>query len=139
MNSVAATSASSAATIAAAEAAQRAREEEEQMTPYTQAEIEGDWEFKILRSTGNIFLKPEKRAEVLEQEARAGWELLEVFDGRRIRLKRSTLAKKDDHALDIDPYRAHIGMSSESFGLVVFLVILVLAGFTVFAVYMAQQ
>ena len=30
-------------------------------------------------------------------------------------------------------------MSSESFGLVVFLVILVLAGFTVFAVYMAQQ
>ena len=39
----------SAGAAAAAEAA-RQRQEEEEMTNYTDADLQGDWEFKMLRS-----------------------------------------------------------------------------------------
>jgi hypothetical protein len=53
----AATAGATAATAAAA-AARRMRAEEEDMTSYGAEDLEG-WEFKIVRSTGRSFRKPE--------------------------------------------------------------------------------
>ena len=41
---------SSGAAAAAAAAAEMLRQEEEEMTKYTDADLQGDWEFKIVRS-----------------------------------------------------------------------------------------
>ena len=102
----AATGAASAATTAAAAAAQRAREqEEEEMTPYSPQDLAEDWEFKILRSNYGSFEDPDRLQEILAEEARAGWVLVEKFDGHRIRLKRPANARKGDASLDFDPLR----------------------------------
>ena len=99
-----------AAAAAAAEQRRRA-EEEEEMTPYSQPDLSQDWEFKILRSASGSFKKPEFLRQCLEEEARAGWVLVEKFDDARVRLKRPTTAKERDGKLDIDPYRIQVGAS----------------------------
>ena len=63
------------------------------MTPYQDQDLSGDWEFKILRSVTGAFGKPEKLKEALDQEAKAGWVLVEKFDNGRIRLKRPASAR----------------------------------------------
>jgi len=103
-----------AAVVAAAAAAaeqRRQAEEEEEMTPYTQQDLNQDWEFKILRSAAHWFKKPEYLRQCLEEEARAGWVLVEKFDDGRVRLKRPALARERDGKLDIDPYRTTVGAS----------------------------
>lgn len=52
-----------------------------------------------------------------QEEARAGWELVEKFDDNRVRLRRPMAARGNDHLLDGDPYRTWIGVSDA--GLVV--------------------
>ena len=52
---VGATAGATAATTAAAAELQRQHEEEENMTPYTQEELDNDWEFKIVRSAMGTF------------------------------------------------------------------------------------
>jgi hypothetical protein len=79
------------------------------MTAYGREELGGDWEFKILRSPASIFKDPEVQKRVLEEEARAGWVLLEKFDNQRLRLKRPLGARENDASLGFDPYRIHIG------------------------------
>jgi hypothetical protein len=59
------------ASAAAAEEARRRREEEEDMTDYRHDELEGDWEFKILRSTKNVFRDPQELRRILDEEAAA--------------------------------------------------------------------
>jgi hypothetical protein len=51
---------------------------------------------------------------VLQEEAIAGWNLLEKFDNRRIRLKRLVTARANDVQLPAgyDPYRTRYGMNS---------------------------
>ncbi len=111
----------STASAAAAAAAIRRRmqQEEEEMTPYRDADLAGEWEFKILRSTTGAFKHPDRLRQVLAEEARAGWVLLEKFDDGRIRLKRPADAKSRDAGLDFDPYRTHIGLSEGKFALVI--------------------
>ena len=94
---------------AAAAAAQRLREEEEEMTAYSPRDLADDWEFKIVRSAMSTFRNPEKLRAMLEEEARAGWVLVEKFDDQRIRLKRPAHAKQLDGKLDFDPYRTQVG------------------------------
>jgi hypothetical protein len=53
----------------------------------------------------------------LDQEARAGWTLVEKFDNRRIRRKRPVSARSGDGALDFDPYRTYVGPSEVTFAL----------------------
>ena len=96
---------------AQAAAAQARQQEEQEMTGYSDDELGGRWEFKILRSGIGAFGNPEKLREALDQEARAGWELLEKFDNQRVRLRRPVAARRDDHQLDFDPYRTWIGVS----------------------------
>src|SRR5262245_48233561 len=101
----------SAAAAAAIEIQRRRQEEEEIMTPYQPHELGQDWEFKIIRSAAAGFKKPEYLKQVLEEEQRAGWILVEKFDNARVRLKRSASAKANDAMLDFDPYRTTVGMS----------------------------
>jgi len=97
---------------AAAAAAARMREEEEEMTTYNKDDTEG-WEFKIIRSYSTYFKKYENLKKVCDEEARAGWEMVEKFDDYRVRFKRRIDKRKNDQYLQgIDPYRTHVGWSS---------------------------
>jgi hypothetical protein len=109
--------AAGAAAAAAAEAARLQREEEEEMTPYRDDELRDDWEFKILRSTSSAFGKPDVLRTALEEEARAGWVLVEKFDDQRLRLKRRAEARANDYAADVDPYRTYIGRTPQQQGM----------------------
>jgi hypothetical protein len=106
---------SSAATTAASAAAlqehqRKLREEEEQMTGYDGEDLDG-WEFKIVRASTRKFKHPRFVRQVCEEEARAGWEMLEKFDDYRIRFKRRVDHRTDDRHRDQDPYRTQIGMT----------------------------
>jgi hypothetical protein len=121
---------------AAAAAAEKRRqmmlaEEEEDMARYTQDDLSNDWEFKIVRSESAAFRKPEVLKKLLEEEARAGWVMLEKFDDRRVRFKRPRSARTRDALLPpgVDPYRTQYGVSSARIGLlVVALMMLALLG-----------
>ena len=107
-----------AAGAAAAAAAQRAmEEEEEEMTPYSREELEQDWEFKIVRANTGVFGKPAVFNRLIEEEARAGWVLVEKFDNSRVRFKRPRSARLRDAQLPggIDPYRVRYGLSEGAF------------------------
>jgi hypothetical protein len=81
------------------------------MTQYTQDDFESNWEFKIVRSDAGAFRKPEIVRKLVEEEARAGWVMLEKFDDSRIRFKRPRSARARDAFLpdDVDPYRTQYG------------------------------
>jgi hypothetical protein len=102
---------SAGAAAAAAAAARRRREEEEEMTHYSARDLNEDWEFKIIRSATRTFRDPEKLRAILEEEAKAGWVLVEKFDDQRVRLKRPASFKNADAKLDVDPYRTSVGTS----------------------------
>ncbi|MBN2499399.1 MAG: hypothetical protein JXB38_01450 [Anaerolineales bacterium] len=86
------------------------------MTKYTSDELDGNWEFKIVRSASAAFRKPEVLQQVLAEEAMAGWELLEKLDDSRLRLKRPRDARKRDDRLPpgVDPYRTYYGTIGEN-------------------------
>jgi hypothetical protein len=100
-----------AAAAAAAERARRQREEEEEMTNYSPQDLNEGWEFKIIRSAVNTFKDPARLQQILEEEARAGWQLVEKFDNQRVRLKRPVAARAHDASLGFDPYRITVGMT----------------------------
>jgi len=105
-----------AAAAAAAEKRRRmmlAEEEEENMTQYTPEDLNKDWEFKIVRSGTGAFRKAEVLNKLLEEEARAGWVMLEKFDDYRIRFKRPRSARVKDTYLPpgVDSYHTHYGAS----------------------------
>nr|MBN2276670.1 hypothetical protein [candidate division Zixibacteria bacterium] len=120
------TAASMAAIIAAREAA-RKRQEEEDMTGYDKDDMDG-WEFKIVRSATGKFKKYEEVRKVCDEEAKAGWELLEKFDDYRIRFKRRVEKRAGDQFLNADPYRTNTGLSSNVLGLTIAGIIIFLAG-----------
>jgi hypothetical protein len=113
------TAAAAGASAAAAERQRLLRQEEEEMTAYRPDELAQDWEFKILRSATAAFRRPEQLRKYLEEEARAGWVLVEKFDDGRLRLKRPASARERDGKLDFDPYRTHIGASPNVIAVVI--------------------
>ncbi len=124
-------------TAATAAAAERRRQEllakeEQDMTPYSQADLDGDWEFKIVRANIAVFRKPEALNDLLEDEAQAGWVMLEKLDNSRIRFRRSRSARAGDAFLpnDVDPYRTQCSaFSARSAGMIILVGILVLGAF----------
>jgi hypothetical protein len=108
-----------AAGAAAAAARRKMQQEEEEMTTYSPQDLSDGWEFKILRSVRGIFRDPDKLREVLAEEGRAGWILVEKFDDGRIRLKRPTGTREFDGKLDFDPYRTNVGLSENKYALVI--------------------
>ena len=84
------------------------------MTEYTRNDLGEDWEFKIVRSESGAFRDSEVLNGLIEEEARAGWVMLEKFDDGRVRFKRARSARSRDAFLpaDVDPYRTRYGSSA---------------------------
>lgn len=119
--------ATGAAAAAAARARERLRREEEDMTRYNSDDLEG-WEFKIVRAGTRRFKNRLAVQALCEEEAQAGWEMLEKFDDQRIRFKRRIDNRSRDQHLSIDPYRTQVGMSEGGLAAVITAAILVLGG-----------
>lgn len=104
--------------------------EEETLTPYDSTEtIDSNevrrsgkrdrdprlvgWEFKILRAEGDLFREPAKLQAACDEEALAGWILLEKLDDRRLRFKRPIAMREviNPETLGFDPYRSIYGPS----------------------------
>jgi len=118
--------------IAAAEEKRRQtllEQEEEKMTQYAPGDLNNDWEFKIVRSETGVFRRPEVLNKLIEEEARAGWVMLEKLDDSRIRFKRPRSARVKDTYLPpgVDPYRTRYGASTVRYTVL----ILVLVGLVV--------
>ena len=96
---------------AAAAAARRKREQEEEEMTLMNSDPSGEFEYKIIRSVTGAFKDPTKFRAALDEEARAGWELLEKLDNSRARLRRSTDCRNGDAGLGQDPYRTQVGIS----------------------------
>lgn len=91
-----------------AEAYERRRREQEESRKYTMRELEQGWEFKIVRAYIGTFRNPKTLQKLVDEEARAGCELLELFDDSRVRFKRRRSEKAKAVLLPsgVDPYRA---------------------------------
>jgi hypothetical protein len=129
-------SAGAAGAAAAAAEQRRMCEEEEELTPYSSNDLEQNWEFKIVRSAMGSFRKPTYLQQVLGDESRAGWVLVEKFDDSRIRLKRPAKSRELDGKLDFDPYRTNAGASQGILALAIIggVVAVMLLAFLVIAV-----
>jgi len=101
----------------AAAARARMREEEENMTAYNREDLDG-WEFKIVRSISGKFKKHEAIQRVCQEEAKAGWELMEKFDDYRMRFKRRVEMRSRDQFLETDPYRTNVGINPGTLGMI---------------------
>ena len=122
-----------AAAVAAAQKAKLLRQEEEDMTKYTQDELNG-WEFKIIRSNFRSFRDYEKVQNICREEAQAGWELVEKFDDQRLRFKRKIENRSKDQYLETDPYRTQIGMGEGKLVTIILGIVFVVGAFALFAV-----
>lgn len=69
-------------------------------------------EYKVITSQTPMFADTSKMHEVLEQETKAGWRLLEKQDNYRIRLQRDISERENDGSLGFDAYRSTVGVSS---------------------------
>ena len=99
------------AAAAAAAAAQQRREHEEEDMTLMNTDPSGNVEYKIIRSVTGAFKNPAKFRTFLDEEARAGWDLVEKLDNYRARLRRPIECRKRDSELGQDPYRTQVGMS----------------------------
>jgi hypothetical protein len=101
-----------AATAAEEQAELALQEEEETMAHYGHDDLDGDWEFKIVRSSWPAFANPEEFARLLEEESRFGWVMLEKLDDSRVRFKRRRGAHIQ--AMMVEPgqdsYRTNYGL-----------------------------
>lgn len=71
-----------------------------------------DIEYKVMQAQTPLFSETAKMHEVLEQEAKAGWQLLEKEDNYRIKLQRNVSHRENDKNLGFDAYRSTVGVSS---------------------------
>jgi hypothetical protein len=93
----------------ARETRRQREEEEESKTPYDQREPMENWEYKIVRNDMNLFEQPALLEQALREESQAGWQLVEKFDGNRLRLKRDANIKSAAAlANGYDPYRTMV-------------------------------
>jgi hypothetical protein len=83
------------------------REELAMIEHLAQQDGEGRYEYKILRSYSNAFRNPERRRRILNEEARAGWEMVAKLDNARLIVRRPRSAG-DSPNQEIDPYRTEV-------------------------------
>ena len=103
------------------------RKKEEDMIGYSKGDLDG-WEFKIMRSDLGRFKNTEYVQRLCQEEARAGWELVEKFDNSRLRFKRRVEKRAYDHQIGIDPYRTRVSSAGPSTIIMVLLGLLVALG-----------
>ena len=106
------------AAVALRRARRRDRAEEDARTPYTEEQLMEHWEFKIIRHRLGRFDRAAYLDRVLKEEAQARWQLVEKFDGRRVRLKRPAAPRPGDAPLPkgYDAYRTRLGPSELKVG-----------------------
>jgi hypothetical protein len=92
--------------------------------PHTPPELQDGWEFKVLASSGLAFRDPRALRRAVEEEARAGWTLLEKLDDGRLRFKRPVGERARDSARGFDAYRTRYGDSRAALQIVFWLLIL---------------
>jgi len=116
------------AAVAAKKRRQQLRMEEE-MTTYTQDDLTNDWEFKIVRSESGAFRNPKALDRLIEEEAQAGWVMLEKLDDSRVRFKRPRSARAKDAYLPegVDAYRTHYGAPTARYAALVGVLVALLA------------
>lgn len=71
-----------------------------------------DIEYKVVQSQTPLFSDTARMHEILAEEAKAGWQLLEKEDNYKIRLQRNISHRANDKGLGIDAYRTTVGVSS---------------------------
>jgi hypothetical protein len=127
---------SAATTGAMVAAQQQMMAEEERMATYTREELEEDWEFKIVRANSPAFRKSEVLQKLLQEEAVAGWTMVEKFDDSRVRFKRPRSAREQDAYLPegVDPYRTSYGAAAFLYGVLIVGVLLLIVFVLVFVV-----
>ena len=69
-------------------------------------------EYKVIQAQTPLFASTPKMHEILDEEAAAGWRLLEKEDNYRIKLQREISHRENDKNLSIDAYRTSVGVSS---------------------------
>ena len=69
-------------------------------------------EYKVMQAQTPLFSDTKEMHDVLAQEAKAGWRLLEKEDNYKIRLQRDISNRENDANLDFDAYRSTVGVSS---------------------------
>lgn len=71
-----------------------------------------DIEYKVVQSQTPMFSDTAKMHQILVEEAKAGWQLLEKEDNYKIRLQRNISHRANDAKLGFDAYRTTVGVSS---------------------------
>ncbi len=105
--------------------------------PHTPRELQDGWEFKVLASSGLAFRDPRALQRAVEEEARAGWTLLEKLDDGHLRFKRPVGERERDAARGFDAYRTQFGASRAALQIAFWL--LVLAGAMLLYYLMAKR
>lgn len=91
-------------------------------------------EYKTVHAQTPLFADTKKMQEILAEEAKAGWDLLEKEDNYRIKLQRSIDNRSNDGNLELDPYRTSVGVSSVfTYGLTALVTILIVSVILYFA------
>jgi hypothetical protein len=126
------------APLAAAAAKKREQEQEREelamIESLSREDSEGRYEYKVLRSYTNAFRSPERRRQILNEEARAGWEMVAKLDNARLIVRRPRTTQ-DSPIQGIDPYRTQVDTNLPAvFGVLVALIFLV--GLVVFVIFM---
>ncbi|MEX0965241.1 MAG: hypothetical protein WDZ52_14505 [Pseudohongiellaceae bacterium] len=93
-------------------------------------------EFKTMQAQTPLFADTKKMQEVLENQAKAGWDLLEKEDNYRIKLQRDISHRSNDGSLDMDPYQSTVGVSSVlTYGLTALATIAIVSGILYLAIW----
>jgi hypothetical protein len=71
-----------------------------------------DLEYKTVQAQTPLFADSKKMHDILEEEAKAGWQLLWKEDNYKIKLQREISHRENDKILDFDAYRSTVGVSS---------------------------
>ena len=111
------------------------------MTPYTRDEMENDWEFKIVRAQTGAFRHPATFQKLIEEEARAGWQLVEKFDNSRVRFKRPRSARQRDAQLPagVDPYRVQYGIGEGALAAIILVAVFGSLALIIFGIYLMES
>ncbi len=69
-------------------------------------------EYKVVQSTTPLFAKIQNIEEVMAEESKAGWRLVEKLDNYKMRLQRDISHRANDKSLSFDPYRTQVGVNN---------------------------
>jgi hypothetical protein len=92
-----------------------------------------------VRANTRKFKDYEAVQQLCDEEAKAGWEMVEKFDDTRIRFKRSVEKRSGDRHLEVDPYRTRVGMTEAAIGWIVGLSVAVTLGILILAIFIAKN